>query len=112
MSQLINIQIHDYDRLGNYRIVEDRKATKNEVLQLKWKAQASVRADWDKLPKEARHIVYYAELLDRSGNVWYASIYMHGQAYDEKDFDRTFHTPVIGYVGAIHKKDLPDEFKH
>lgn len=112
MSKLINVQIHDYDLLGNYRIVEDRKATKDEVLQLKWRARASVRAEWDKLPKEARHIVYYAELLDRGGNVWYASIYMHGQAYDESDFDRTFRSPVIGYVGAVHKKDLPDEFRH
>ena len=66
MKKEITIQIHDYDRLGLYHIVEDRKTTWAEVLDLKRKARESVRIDWDKLPAGARHIVYYGELLDKS----------------------------------------------
>ena len=104
MKKQINIQVHDYDNWGRYHIIEDRKATREEVVELKRKARASVKVDWDKLPKEATHIVYYAELLDRKGEVWYASIYMHGEAFDEAEFDRIFHQQYIGYVGAIHKR--------
>lgn len=107
----ISIQIHDYDSAGRYRIIEDRKANKWEIEMLKTKARLSVRTDWDKLPHDARHIVYYAELLNKKGEVWYVSIYMHGEAYNETEFDRIFHQQYIGYVGAIHKKDLPPEFR-
>ena len=107
----ISIQVHDYDNVGRYLIVEDRKTTRKEVAELKARARASVHADWDKLPEQARHIVYYAELLDKDGDVWYASIYMHGEAFDETEFGRVFNRPDIGYVGAVHKKDLPPELK-
>lgn len=105
MEKEITIQIHDYDPLFGYRIVEDRKATKAEVLDLKKKARESVKVEWDKLPKEVRHIVYYGELLDKDGEVWFAGIYMHGEAYGDKDFYRIFTRPDVGYVGAIHKRD-------
>ena len=107
----ISIQIHDYDRWGNYHIVEDRNASKDEVYELKKKARESVHLEWDKLPDEARHILYYAELLDKKGRVWYAAIYMHGEAYPDGEFFRIVDRPDIGYVGAIHKKDLPPEFR-
>jgi len=105
MEKEITIQIHDYDRFGRYLIVEERKATKAEVLDLKKKARESVKVEWDKLPKEVRHIVYYGELLDKDGEVWFAGIYMHGEAYGDKDFYRIFTRPDVGYVGAIHKRD-------
>ena len=105
MEKEITIQIHDYDPFFWYRIVEDRKATKAEVLDLKKKARESVKVEWDKLPKEARHIVYYGELLDKDGEVYFAGIYMHGEAYGDSEFDRPFTRPEVGYVGAIHKRD-------
>lgn len=104
MEKEITIQVHDYDKYGNYHIVEDRKAPWSEVLELKEKARQSVVLDWSKLPEPFTHIVYYGELLDESGEVWFAGIYMHGEAYDEAEFDRIFHQPNIGYVGAIHKR--------
>ena len=104
MEREISIQIHDYDRAGRYVITEDRKATLDEVHELKETARKSVKADWWRLPREATHIVYYAEMLDKDGEVWFAGIYMHGEAYDESEFDRIFHQPNIGYVGAIHKR--------
>ena len=104
MSKEIQIQIHDYDRAGRYLIVEDRKAGAEEVASLKKKALQSVNlSSWDVLPENARHIVYYAELLDGAGEVWFAAIYMHGEAYDDAEFDRIFTRPEIGYVGAYHK---------
>lgn len=106
----ISLQVHDYDNAGRYLITEDRKASRAEVAELKKKARASVHADWGRLPEEARHIVYYAELLDKRGDVWFAAVYMHGEAFDEAEFDRVFHQQHIGYVGAVHKKDLPPEF--
>ena len=105
MEKEITIQIHDYDPLLGYRIVEDRKATKSEVLDLKKKARESVKVEWDKLPEEARHIVYYAELLDNMDEVCFVAIYMHGEAYGDNDFYRIFTRPGVGYVGAIHKRD-------
>lgn len=99
----IDIQIHDYDNAGRYRIVEDRQATQKELNELKNKARLSVKPLWDYLPKESEHIVYYAEMLNNVGNVWFAAIYMHGEAYTDDDFYETFCTPQIGYVGAIHK---------
>lgn len=107
----IQVQIHDYDRCGIYHIVEDREATSSEVAELKKRARASVHADWGRLPEEARHIVYYAELLDVRGEVWFAAVYMHGEAYCDSDFYRTFTAPDVGYVGAVHKRDLPPEFR-
>ena len=107
----ITIQIHDYDRCGFYHIVEDRLATRQEVADLKKKARESVRIEWDKLPQAARHIVYYAELLDKSDEPWLVAVYMHGEAYDDQEFYRIFTRPGVGLVGAIHKKDLPPEFR-
>lgn len=104
MKRRINIQIHDYDSCGRYLIVEDRKVTPEYVHELKEKARRSVNVNWGKLPPEATHIVYYAELLDSQDEVCFAAIYMHGEAYDEAEFDRIFHQPNIGYVGAIHKR--------
>ena len=99
----IKIQIHDYDTAGRYLITEDREGTIMDAIELKRRARSSVKAAWDKLPKEARHIVYYAELLDKSGEVYFAAIYMHGEAYTEDDFFRIFGAHGVGYVGAIHK---------
>lgn len=111
MSKKITVQIHDYDRCGFYHIVEDRKASRQEVVDLKKRTRESVHVDWEKLPRESRHVVYYAELLDKRQNVCFAAVYMHGEAYDDKEFDRIFYRPDIGFVGAIHKKDLPPEFR-
>lgn len=107
----ISIQVHDYDNAGRYLITEDRKATLQEVAELKKKARASVHADWDRLPEWARHIIYYGELLDKSGEVWFAAIFMHGEAYPDDEFFHIVDRHDIGYVGAIHKKDLPPEFR-
>ena len=107
----ISIQVHDYDTARRYLITEDRKASRTEVAELKKKAMASVHADWGSLPEDARHIVYYAELLDKNDEVWFAGIYMHGVAFNEAEFDRFFRQPGVGYVGAVHKKDLPPEFR-
>lgn len=104
MEKEINIQVHDYDSNGFYRIVLDCNATVDEVREWHKKARESVKVDWDKLPPEATHIVYYAELVDKQNCVWFVGIYMHGEAYDEKDFDRIFCKPEVGYVGAIHKR--------
>ena len=100
----ITIQIHDYDRCGFYHIVDDRQATRQEVVELKKKARESVRIEWDKLPQEARHIVYYAELLDKKEETCLVAIYMHGEAYSDNDFFRIFTRPDVGLVGAFHKR--------
>ena len=104
MEKEICIQIHDYDSWGRYLITEDRKATLQEAHELKEKARKSVKVDWNALPQEATHIVYFAEMLDKDGDVWFAGIFMHGEAYDEAEFERIFQQPEIGYVGAIHKR--------
>lgn len=104
MNKQISIQVHDYDRIGRYLIIDDREATREEVLDLKKKARASVKVDWDRLDPMLTHIVYYAELVDKKDKVWYAAIYMHGEAYNDKEFYRIFNRPDIGYVGAIHKR--------
>ena len=104
MKDTVTIQVHDYDRCGFYHIVEDREATREEVCELRKRAHDSVNADWDRLPKEAAHIVYYAEMLDNSGEPWFAAIYMHGEAYDDHEFNRIFCAPQIGLVGAIHRR--------
>jgi len=36
--------------------------------------------------------------------VWFAGIFMHGQAYTDKDFEDIFWKPNVGYVGAFHKR--------
>lgn len=101
----IAIQVHDYDNIGRYRIILDCNATIEEVREWKKKALKSVRVDWNALPQEATHIVYYAELVDKQNCVQFAAIYMHGEAYDEKNFERLFQTREdIGYVGAIHRR--------
>ena len=100
----IRIQVHDYSPWGPYSIVEDRTATPEEVHELKERALKSITVDWGRLPKEATHIVYYAELLDRKGEVWFAGIYMKGEAYADAEFERIFQRPEVGYVGAIHKR--------
>jgi len=102
-DQEISIQIHDYEN-GIYRIVEDRKATWAEVQELKEKARSSVKIDWDNLPPKATHVVFYAELLDENGDVWFAGIFMHGEAYGDYDFDMIFTAKNVGYVGAFHKR--------
>lgn len=102
-EQKISIQIHDYVN-GIYRIVEDRKATWAEVRELKEKAISSVKIDWDNLPPSATHVVFYGELIDKNGDVWFAGIYMHGEAYDDTEFDRIFTAKDVGYVGAFHKR--------
>lgn len=100
----ISLQVHNYDNIGRYRITLDCNATIEEIREWRKKAHESVKVNWDALPKDATHIVYYAELVDKQNCVWFASVYMHGQAYNEKDFDRLFATRRdIGYVGAIHK---------
>lgn len=104
MKKQISIQVHDYDRIGRYHIIDERKATREDVVELKRKARASVKVDWDSLDPRLTHIVYYAELVDKRDKVWYAAIYMHGEAYDDDTFYRIFHRPDIGYVGAIHKR--------
>ena len=103
MEKEITVQIHDYDGLGNYHIVDEKKLTKDETILLRSTARSSVKVDWSKLPKEATHIVYYAELINKDGEVWFAAAYMHGEAYDDKEFERIFNQEEIGYVGAIHK---------
>jgi len=104
MGKTVCIQVHDYDRYGFYHIVDDRNATIEELAELKEKARKSVHLDWNELPKEADHVVYYAEVLGNDGEPWFAAIYMHGEAYCEKEFDRIFHGKSIGYVGAFHKR--------
>lgn len=104
MDNTISIQIHDYDKIGRYLIQEEREVSMEEAMELKKQARKSVKVDWDILPSECTHIVYYAELLNDEGEVWYAAYFMHGQAYDEYEFDRTFYRKDIGYVGAIHKR--------
>lgn len=100
----ISIQVHDYDNVGRYRITLDCNASVEEANEWKKKARESVKVDWESLPKEATHIVYYAELVDQQNCVWFAGIFMHGEAYDDKEFDRIFCKPNVGYVGAIHKR--------
>lgn len=104
MAKKIKIQIHDYDRCGIYHIVAEREVTRKELYGLKKAARESVRVEWDKLPEASRHIVYYAELLDKEGEPWFAAVYMHGEAYDDSSFYRLFPVPGVGYVGAIHKR--------
>ena len=104
MSKEIKIQIHDYDSCGCYRITESRMATIEEVRKLKEKARQSVKLDWDKLPPEFTHIVYYGELLDENQEVWFAGIYLHGEAYTDEGFCGIFNAEDIGYVGAYHRR--------
>lgn len=104
MEKQISIQVFDYDRIGRYLIVDEREVTPGEVRELEKKARESVLVDWDNLDPKLTHIVYYAELVDKKDKVWYAAIYMHGEAYDDDTFYRTFWRPDIGYVGAIHKR--------
>lgn len=99
----IKVQIHDYDSYGFYRIVADIDTTMEECYALRKKAQESVKVDWESLPKEASHIVYYAELVDDQNCAWLAAVYMHGEAFNDKEFDRIFTRPDVGYVGAYHK---------
>ena len=104
MAKTISIQVHDYDSIGRYRIILDYNATIEEVRNWKEKARDSVKVNWNALPKDAAHIVYYAELLDQQNEISFAGIYMYGQAYTEEDFDRLFRTRQdVGYVGAYHK---------
>ena len=107
MTKEIVAQIHDYDSWGLYRIVEERKITEAERIELKHKARESVKTpvDWSALPKESKHIVYYAELLDNDDEVWYVGIYLKGESYDDEMFYKVFNREDIGYVGAIHKRD-------
>ncbi len=105
MEKNINIQIHDYDSNGFYRIIADYDTSMEECHELRKKACESVKPDWDKLPPKATHIVYYAELVDKQNRTWFAGIYMHGEAYDDKEFDRIFCQPNVGYVGAFHKRE-------
>lgn len=100
----VQVQIHDYDGWGRYVIVEEKRMTRDELFELKEKARQSVKLDWKNLPSEMRHVVYYAELLDKDGLVWFAGVYMHGEVYDDKDFERIFNAEDIGYVGAFHKR--------
>lgn len=104
MEKGIKIQVHDYDMIGNYRIVEERIATRREVVELKKKARESVKLDWDAIPKDFTHVVYYGELLDKKGNVWYAGIYMRGECFQDGDFHRIFNAKDVGYVGAFHRR--------
>lgn len=104
MEKTITVQIHDYDISGRYRIVADFKATSKEVVALMSKALKSVNLDWSKLPPNATHVVYYAELVDKNDHVWFSAIYIRGEAYDDKEFDRVFCQPNVGYVGAFHKR--------
>ena len=103
-QQEVSIQIHDYDKYGNYHIVEDRKARICELAKLKEEARKSVKPEWNKLPDECTHIVYFAELLDENSEVWFAGIYMKGEAYDDKEFEAIFNAKNIGFVGAFHKR--------
>lgn len=105
MVDKISLQVHDYDNCGRYRIVLDCTATLEEVFEWKEKARRSVKLEWDKLPESARHIVYYAEMVDKQNCVWFAAVYMHGEAFDDSEFERIFWAEDIGYVGAFHKKD-------
>lgn len=106
MEKEITIQVHNYDHNGVYRIVLNCDATMEECRDWKKKALQSVKVDWSKLPEDAAHIVYYAELVDKQNCAWLAGVYMHGQAYNEKDFKRLFQARKdIGYVGAIHKRN-------
>ena len=77
--------------------------TTEELLKLHNEAINSVKVDWSKLPEGATHIVYYAEMLNEQREVWFAGIYMKGEAYSDEEFYRIFTAPNIGYVGAIHK---------
>lgn len=105
MEKIISIQVHDYDNCGNYRIVDNRRATLSEAQGLRKKAIASIgRVDWDKLPPECTHVVYYAELDNSTQGVWFAGIFMHGQAYTDRDFEDIFCKPNVSYVGAFHKR--------
>lgn len=99
----IRLQVHDYDNLGIYRIILDCYASTQEVTNWKNKARLSLWIDWSKLPQQIRHVVFYAELLDKQNCVYLVGIYMHGQAYEEKDFERIFQRSDVGLVGAYHK---------
>lgn len=104
MDKIITIQVHDYDKFGNYRIIENKNTTLAEAQELRKKAIASIgRVDWDKLPKECMHVVYYAELDNSTQGVWFAGIFMHGKAYTDRDFEDIFCKPNVSYVGAFHR---------
>lgn len=103
MEKKIKVQIHDYDALGRYRITDEREVTKEEMLNLRQKAKESIKLDWDSLPETFNHVVYYAERLDKKGDISTAAIYMHGEALVESSFNGVFNQPDIGYVGAFHK---------
>lgn len=100
----ICIQVHDYDNTGRYRITQDGHATPEEIQKLKERARDSVILDWTQLPDDAAHVVYYAELIDKQNKVAFVGIYMRGEAFNERDFERIFHRSEIGYVGAFHKR--------
>ncbi len=104
MENVITIQVHDYDRCGRYVITEDRNTNIDEAHELREKARESVKIAWDALGPEYTHVVYYAELENSTQGVWFAGIFMHGQAYTDKDFEDIFWKPNVGYVGAFHKR--------
>jgi len=106
MERKIKVQIHDYDACGRYLITEEGEITNEERVALKHKARESVitPVDWSSLHEDLRHIVYYAELLDKDGEIWYVAIFMHGEAYPDDEFYRVFTQKDIGYVGAFHKR--------
>lgn len=105
MEKKIKIQVHDWDDLNIYRIVEEKNVSLEEVQELKERARKSVIIDPTALPEEIRHIVYYAEMLDKDGEVWFAAAYMGGHGYSEGVFNETFCRSDVGYVGAFHKRD-------
>lgn len=119
MADKITIQVHDWDSAGRYRIVREEQVSKEELVALKKQARNSAREnlDWDVIDEQNKewcslngtrfcHLLYYAELLNEHGDIWFAGIYMHGQAYIESDFERITNRQDIGYVGAFHRYGL------
>ncbi len=114
---MITVQVHDWDSFGNYRIVRDEQITREELVELKKQARESAREnlDWEVIDEQNReycernntqfcHLMYYAELVNKNDEVWFAAIYMHGEAHTEDSFEKIATRSDIGYVGAFHRQ--------
>lgn len=79
--------------------------TKKELLSYKTRVYKEARVNWEGFPSQITHLVFYSELLNKSGKTDYAHIYLNG-AYDactEEEFEEKYQKPNR-FTIALHRR--------
>lgn len=99
----IRVMLTEKNKSGEW-VCSFKDLSKKELIDYKRKAYSESCVDWSGVYSRYNHMVYYSELYDHKGDIYYAEVYLDGTGFacDEQMFDEIYKRPGR-FVFALHR---------